>query len=203
MSLEKKFLTIALLAIALAVPVAFASQQRVHQIKIEKSQNKTLQIQLESKQELLDKKQQQLEQRQRQLKEEKQRNEELEQKLQAKREAQARLAAQAAVKPPVRVLRPSYDNGGGCEQYRNLVAQYNWDARIALAIMQAESGCRANASSPTDDHGLMQINHGDDILGSAVYIPAVNIKYAYEHKYLKGGWTHWTVYNTGAYLRYL
>lgn len=191
MTLEKKFLTITLIAIVLAVPLAFAMKHRTNQIHLEKSQNNNLRFQIDSKEK-------QLEEQNLKLQEEQKKNEELNKQLQSKREAEAKLATAQAVKPPVRI-----SGAGNCATYSNLVAQYDWDARIALAIMQAESGCNPNASSPTNDHGLMQINQGLAILGSAIYDPATNIKYAYEHKYLKGGWRHWTVFNTGAYLRYM
>ncbi len=93
--------------------------------------------------------------------------------------------------------------GGNCESYRPLFAKYDWNVNTAMAIMQAESGCRPTAVSPTDDHGLMQINHGVEIYGQQIYDPAFNIAIAYSEKYEKGGWRHWSVYNSGAYLRYL
>src|SRR3990167_4457593 len=79
----------------------------------------------------------------------------------------------------------------GCEQYRPLVAQYGWSVSVAMAVMKAESGCNPNAISPTNDHGLFQLNR------IPIYEPAANIRYAYYNKYLKGGWSHWTVCNKG------
>ncbi|OGY24257.1 MAG: hypothetical protein A2Y57_04200 [Candidatus Woykebacteria bacterium RBG_13_40_7b] len=91
---------------------------------------------------------------------------------------------------------------GSCEQYRGLVNQYPWSVDIAMAVMQAESTqngipCNKDAKSRTDDHGLFQINHGDDIYGPIIYDPAFNVKIAYTEKYAKGGWGHWTVCNNG------
>lgn len=191
MKLEYKTLTIALIAIVLAVPVASAFKHRTIQLKIEKSQNTNLQLQLESKQKLL-------EQKELQIKKDEQEKQDLQKKLQSKREAEAKLALQAQVAPVFASV-----GSGNCESYRGLVAQYNWNTDIALAIMRAESGCRPNAVSPTNDHGLMQINQGLDIYGSKIYDPAFNVKIAYEQKYAKGGWSHWTVYNTGAYRKYM
>ena len=48
-------------------------------------------------------------------------------------------------------------NTVGCEAYTNLLAQYDWDQRIARAVMQAESGCNPNALSSTADRGLMHL----------------------------------------------
>ncbi len=92
---------------------------------------------------------------------------------------------------------------GACSRFSGLFSQYGWDVRTAIAICMAESGGDTNIVSPTDDHGLMQINHGLAIYGSGIYDPATNIRIAFQEKYQKGGWSHWTVYKTGAYLKYL
>ena len=78
-----------------------------------------------------------------------------------------------------------------CEKYRSEVAKYNWNVNIVLAIMKAESGCNPNAVGPTNDHGLMQLH------GIPIYDPADNIAYAYNEKYMKGGFSHWTVCTKG------
>lgn len=85
MKLETKFLIIAVLAIALAIPVAFALQQRTHQIKIEKSQRNELQIQLDTKQKIFE--QQQIE-----TEKLKQENDALQKQIQAKHERAEYLA---------------------------------------------------------------------------------------------------------------
>lgn len=92
---------------------------------------------------------------------------------------------------------------GGCEAYAGLVSSYGWDTSIAMAIMKAESGCNATAVSPTNDHGLFQINQGFALYGQVIYDPAKNVEIAYNQKYLRGGWSHWTVYKTGDYLKFL
>ena len=79
----------------------------------------------------------------------------------------------------------------GCEQYRSEVAKYNWPVNTVLRIMKAESRCNPNAVSPTNDHGLMQLH------GIPIYDPAKNIAYAYNEKYMKGGFSHWTVCTNG------
>lgn len=190
MKLELKFLIIAIIAIVLAVPVAFASQHRTQQIKIEKSQKNNLQIKLDSKQKELEEQQKQLE-----LQEKK--NRDLEKKLQAKREAEAQIAQ--AHSAPVA-------HSGNCSAYKGLVAKYNWNVNTAMAIMQAESGCNTAAISPTCDHGLMQINcvHRDMVGGdlNKLHDPATNIRVAYAI-YSGGGWSPWTTYTSGAYLKYL
>lgn len=91
-----------------------------------------------------------------------------------------------APEPPKRIIYPV-----GCERYRPLVEQYGWNVSVAMAVMQAESGCNPNAISPTNDHGLFQLNR------IPIYDPAENVSYAYYNKYLKGGWSHWAVCNRG------
>jgi soluble lytic murein transglycosylase-like protein len=91
---------------------------------------------------------------------------------------------------------------GTCQSYMPLIRKYNWDVRVASAIMQAESRCNASAISPLNydglrDYGLFQIH------GVAVLDPAANVAYAYYHKYLQSGWYPWTTYTSGRYLQYL
>lgn len=97
----------------------------------------------------------------------------------------------------------SYNATGQCTAYASLFAQYAWDSQTAMAICQAESGGNPNAVSPTDDYGLMQINHGLEIYGDKIYDPAFNISIAYSAKFANSGWRPWSVYNSGAYLRYM
>lgn len=104
---------------------------------------------------------------------------------------------------------------GGCENYRSIVAQYDWDVRTAMAVMQQEStnpqtgvSCDPNIANWSDDHstwagcmgsfGLFQINcsHGQ------VYDPAKNVAIAYS-MYKARGWQPWTSYTSGEYAKYL
>lgn len=193
MKLEHKFLIIALLASILAVPVALATQHRAHLLRLEKAENSTLHIQLNSAEKELQLKNTQLEQEKKLKQEQQQKIEDLQ------KQVQARAAAKAAA------LLASYQTPN-CAAYRGLVAQYDWPVQTAMAIMQAESGCRAitpdNSALNYDgiaDHGLMQL-HGMNITD-----PAENIRIAYAVKYLGAGrsFTPWSTYNNGAYLRYL
>lgn len=94
----------------------------------------------------------------------------------------------------------------GCETYRPLLEQYNWDVKTAIAVMQAESGCNPTILSPTADRGLMQINavHADMVNGNlnALFDPATNIQVA-NRVYLSQGWKGWSAYNNGSYLKFL
>lgn len=92
-----------------------------------------------------------------------------------------------------------------CETYRPLIEQYSWDVRIAMAVMEAESGCNPNSANLNDKHngcmgsfGLFQIACYD----GQVYDPAKNIAIAWE-KYKKRGWQPWGAYTSGAYKKYL
>lgn len=98
----------------------------------------------------------------------------------------------------------------GCEAYKHLIAQYDWDLQVATAVMRAESGCNPTATNKANrngsvDRGLFQVNsvhkakvgNLDDL-----YDPATNIRIAYR-VYLGSGWKAWSVYNSGAYKRFL
>lgn len=97
----------------------------------------------------------------------------------------------AATQTQIPTVRQAVNYPIGCEQYKPLVAKYSWDINVAMAVMYAESGCNPNAVSSTNDHGLFQLH------GIPIYNPAENVAYAYNNKYLAGGWSHWTVCNVG------
>jgi soluble lytic murein transglycosylase-like protein len=97
----------------------------------------------------------------------------------------------------------------GCEQYRSLVSKYDWDVNTILAIMRAESSCNPASINYADGHNgctgsysLLQVacihyKEGQDKLD-----PETNIAVAYG-VWQRGGYTPWSVYTNGAYLRYL
>ena len=106
--------------------------------------------------------------------------------------------AAAPVPPPVQQVGYAH---AGCEQYKPLIAAYNWPVATMMAIMEAESSCIAsNVGGPnrngTYDYGLFQINN------EAILDPAQNVARAYG-KYTTQGLGAWSVYKTGAYLKYL
>lgn len=95
---------------------------------------------------------------------------------------------------------PTYVVPEPCNQYVEELEKYDWDVAIVIQIMYQESRCNPNAQNRTDVHklcigsyGLMQISCDQGI----IYDPAYNIKIAYEEKYKKGGWKHWSVCKNG------
>lgn len=92
-----------------------------------------------------------------------------------------------------------------CEQWRPLVEKYNWDVELAMAIMQAESGCNPNAANNADNHGVCMGSFGlfqISCHGGQIYDPAKNVAAAWG-KYQNNGWLPWGAYTNGAYTRYL
>jgi soluble lytic murein transglycosylase-like protein len=99
--------------------------------------------------------------------------------------------------------------GLGCEAYRPIVSKYDWDVNTALAIMRAESGCRADAygvnTNGSNDAGLMQINsvHVGSVIGNKErFDAAANIAAAYK-VYRGSGWRAWATFTNGSYKKYL
>jgi soluble lytic murein transglycosylase-like protein len=91
---------------------------------------------------------------------------------------------------PVRVAT----NQAGVEQWRGLVAQYDWPVAEALRVMACESGGNAAAESGYGDGGLMQIRyaaHYDKVASyDALFDPATNIAVAYRI-WRDQGWAPW------------
>lgn len=98
----------------------------------------------------------------------------------------------------------------GCGAYLQLIQSYNWDVRVATAIMQAESGCNPTAynenTNGSVDRGLFQVNsvHGDKVQYNfaALFNPSTNISIAYRI-YQSSGWSAWSAYNNGRYAQFL
>lgn len=68
--------------------------------------------------------------------------------------------------------------------------------QIGYAIMKAESDLDPNQISSTNDYGCWQIHDWE------LYDPIKNTEVAY-YKYTHYGWSPWTVYKTGAYLKWM
>jgi len=90
------------------------------------------------------------------------------------------------------------------------VKYFGDEANIAKAIAQAESGMRPDAISKpnwngTIDQGLMQINscHKAKYAGEDIFDKEVNLRIAKQIRDSWEGWHAWTVFNSGAYKKYL
>lgn len=171
----RKMILAFIAAVIIAIPTAAAFQNRTNQIEAERQDKSRLQIDIQKKSSELEKLKIQTEEQRKIDEAEKQRiqqeNEQLKKDLQAKRERQAeekRLAAAQVTRPAAVAV------GGGCESYRPIIQRYFGSATpAAMIVMQKESGCNPNAVSPTNDHGLFQLN------GQPVYDPEANIRIAY------------------------
>lgn len=106
----------------------------------------------------------------------------------------------------------------GCENYRALVSQYNWDVRTMMAVMQAENqACDPNRNNLSagethygmdgnvicvGSYGLMQmgcLHFTDNQDGND---PATNIAVGYEI-WKKQGYNAWTMYRNGEYKKFM
>lgn len=107
-----------------------------------------------------------------------------------------------------------FQYNGVCAEYYDLVAQYDWDTNIALAIMKAESGCNPNADNTglnydgSYDLGLMQVNSIHGYNDNDLFNPEFNVQVAYKiyqnrMSWDSCGWNAWSTYNNGSYLKYL
>ena len=87
-----------------------------------------------------------------------------------------------------------------CEGFRPLVAKYDWNVDIAMAVMKAESGCNSKNfnynTDGTNDAGLFQNNSIHDVTDRR-YDPEYNVALAYRiykdrHSWDISGWRAWT-----------
>jgi len=102
--------------------------------------------------------------------------------------------AQPVIETPV-VEVVKTDLPSKCLPYLKEIEKYAWDSRVASKVMFAESACNPQAVNKKDNHkkcmgsyGLFQIS----CTTTTSTDPATNIRLAYEEKYKKGGWKHWS-----------
>ena len=87
-----------------------------------------------------------------------------------------------------------------------IIKKYNWDWKIASAIFYGESGLTPDSYNYIGACGVTQLYTCPNIDWSN---PAVNIDYAYHHKYLPAlhnrgnGWLPWEIYTKGLHTQYL
>ena len=112
----------------------------------------------------------------------------------------------AEVTPPVVVApKPVVKHPKGCENYKDLVSQYEWNTEVALKVMHAESGCNPSAIGDTrviggiyaPSCGLFQIR---TLQGrpncDQLQNPNTNIEWAIK-LYRASGWQPWSVCKNG------
>lgn len=127
--------------------------------------------------------------------------EEKQKEAEAKRQAEE-VAKKAAVKrvAPVVSSNVSLSDSNACiVAMKQVFPEHLW--KTGYAIMRAESGARPNAiggpnRNGTYDYGCWQINNTPGALD-----PIAGTQIAW-YKFNHSGWYPWTVYKTGAYLRY-
>lgn len=201
----KLFILVVAISAILSVPLAHSLSEKSALLEIEKSKTDKLELRIKTDAKI----KQELEKK----------NQELQQQLQAKRDKAAKLAAEAEANAKQAAEKAAAAarvvvQAGGCESYRGIVAQYNWDVRMAMAIMQAENHTcdptRDNAGLNSDgsvDYGLFQVNstHADLVGGNleSLRVPAVNIATAYKIYAGSNNWSPWSTFKNGAYLAHL
>jgi len=98
-----------------------------------------------------------------------------------------------------------------CQDYRSIIAKYDWDVSIASAVMMAESSCNPDAVGDTwpingllaPSCGLMQVR---TLVGrpscEELKDPQTNIEWSYK-LYKANGFQPWSMYNNGQYKKFL
>ena len=95
----------------------------------------------------------------------------------------------------------------------SIIAKYDWDDRLAIAIFKGESGLNPTAVNRKDNHRVCMGSYGIAQLGCVHFgnygltkynwdEPAANIRAAYL-LYQERGWRPWAVFTTGRFRRYL
>jgi soluble lytic murein transglycosylase-like protein len=117
----------------------------------------------------------------------------LEAQVSVQPQSQPKVEEQAPTPAPAPVEQPKpqpITHPVGCEHYRQLISQYDWNVEVAMKVMQAESSCdptEVNDNPDTRDYsvGLFQINlYGANARTrpseAALKDPATNIAWAYK-----------------------
>lgn len=182
-----------IVTLILTIPVATALATKNNQLRIEKSNQQQLQIDIK-------KRDSELQLKQEETKKLKQENEQLQKDLQAKRERQAEEARLAAARQKAAVSNSRIASGGNCEAYRGMVAAYDWDVSTMMRIMKAESGCNPTNHNYGDNHrsclgsyGLLQVGCVHGYSASYLSNPENNIRVAY-NIWKSSGYNAWTTY---------
>lgn len=117
-------------------------------------------------------------------------------------------------KPTVeaKIHRKNHDTG--CEQYRGILAQYDWDVDLMMAIMQAESSCNPEAVGDKTltfqkngrtygySKSLLQIRQLPGREHCDTFDPDIIVKCGYDI-WKSQGYNAWSVYSNGMYKKFL
>lgn len=123
---------------------------------------------------------------------------------------------------PVKITpAPKYSVEGGCEQYRPLMEKYDWDVRVMMAIMEAESTnpqtkvkCQSTITGDTNltyqrngrtygySVSLLQVRILEGREACDSHDPEVNIDCGYRI-WKSQGYRAWSMYLNGKYRLYL
>ena len=108
-------------------------------------------------------------------------------------------------KPKSQTTATQSTHAVGCENYRQLVSQYEWNVEVALKVMKAESGCNPGAVGDqyairgvyAPSCGLFQIR---TLQGrpscNQLQNPTTNVEWAIK-LYRASGWQPWSVCKNG------
>ncbi len=110
--------------------------------------------------------------------------------------------------PKNQILATKYEG-----DYYSLIASYDWDARVAWAVMMAESGGNPNAINSGDNHRVCRGSYGLFQMGCLHFgsygltesnwsDPEVNVRAAYL-LWKERGWGQWGAYTNGSYKKFL
>jgi hypothetical protein len=104
-----------------------------------------------------------------------------------------------------------------CEPYVELIQKYDWDHKLAAAVMAAESSCIPTRDN-MDDHHVFADCEADGSHGlfqiaicwkpvynvtESLYDPETNIELAYKIWQRTGSFDQWGAYSDGRYKQYL
>ena len=102
-----------------------------------------------------------------------------------------------------------------CSEIQKEIGSYDWDTKVATAVMKAESGCNANAHGDEDltfsengreygySVGAFQVRVLPGREDCDSYDVKTNVKCAYDLYKRAGSFSDWTMYKNGAYKKYL
>lgn len=94
------------------------------------------------------------------------------------------------------------------ETWETLITQYDWDVRVARAVLLAESEGNSNAFNPEwhatcqGSIGLFQIACLHESDPQVLFDPEYNVRRAYEI-WSRQGWQPWGAYTDNRYFQYL